>query len=186
MAAVALFRKASSPHALPIAMTGVRMGDRILQLGCGNGPLMAALAGKVGLSGRACLVVPAGDSLALAHQATERAGVLVEVESWDGSRLPFPDETFNLVVLGQAGLPASVELVGLLCEARRTLEARGRVVIIDAFGPPPGLFRFLHRPSPAEGARRSEASLAALREAGFGAVRRLAERDGMAFTEALK
>ena len=38
-------------------MTGVKLGDRLLQLGCTDASLVAAISSKVGLSGRACALV---------------------------------------------------------------------------------------------------------------------------------
>ena len=45
--------KKSDPYLLIVGMTGVKMGDRFVQVGCAHGGRMAAVAGKVGLSGRA-------------------------------------------------------------------------------------------------------------------------------------
>ena len=42
---------------LPIAMSGVRMGERALQIGLDNPALAGAIAAKVGLSGTAAIVV---------------------------------------------------------------------------------------------------------------------------------
>jgi len=39
-------------------MTGVKMGDRFAQVGCPDGGRLAAVALKVGLSGRAVAIVP--------------------------------------------------------------------------------------------------------------------------------
>ena len=51
------FRRADDPHLLAVSMTGVKTGDRLLQLGCGHGDRLGAIAAKVGLSGRAVAVV---------------------------------------------------------------------------------------------------------------------------------
>ena len=64
------------PYLLVVGMTGVRMGDRIAQVGCAHGGRLAAIAGKVGLSGRAVAVVPDEASAARARKARRGAGVL--------------------------------------------------------------------------------------------------------------
>ena len=51
-------RRRDDPHLLVVGMTGVRMGDRVAQVGCAHGGRLAAVASKVGLSGRAVAFVP--------------------------------------------------------------------------------------------------------------------------------
>jgi ubiquinone/menaquinone biosynthesis C-methylase UbiE len=184
---MALFRKAGDAHALATAMTGVRLGDRFLQIGCADPALLGALASKVGLSGRACVAVSNAEMSVRAQRGAERAGVLVEVEQTDGATLPFVDATFDLVVLdGTGGLLASTnraEQTASLREAWRMLVPRARVVIIES-GPRAGVAGLLRRVPAARAS--SEDALAALKDAGFRAVRRLAERDGMTFVEGTK
>ena len=43
---------------LHVSMTGVRMGERFLQIGCNDRALLAGLAAKVGLSGTAAALNP--------------------------------------------------------------------------------------------------------------------------------
>jgi len=73
----------------------VKMGDRFLQVGCAHGGRMAAVAVKVGLSGRAAVVAPDEASAARARKAAEEAGVLVEVETAPPTRLPLTDDAFG-------------------------------------------------------------------------------------------
>jgi len=54
-----MFLKQQNPHDLVVSMTGVKMGDRLVQIGCADAGRLAAVAGRVGLSGRALAVVPA-------------------------------------------------------------------------------------------------------------------------------
>src|SRR5262245_54872488 len=42
---------------LQVSMTGVRMGEKFLQIGCSDKALLAGLAAKVGLSGSSAVVV---------------------------------------------------------------------------------------------------------------------------------
>ena len=50
------FRKLGDKHDLAVSMVGIKLGNALLQLGCGDGGLLAALAAKVGLTGRAAAV----------------------------------------------------------------------------------------------------------------------------------
>src|SRR5213594_2669948 len=89
-----MFLKRDDPHLLIIGMTGVKMGDRLVQVGCAHGGRLAAVAAKVGLTGRAVAVVP--DEAAAARAAN--GGVLVDVETAPPSRLPIDDGAFDLAV----------------------------------------------------------------------------------------
>ncbi len=65
---------------LIVGMSGVKMGDRMLQIGCSDGSALAAVAAKVGLSGRAVAVVPDVEAAARVRKGAERQGVLIDVE----------------------------------------------------------------------------------------------------------
>src|SRR5438067_2391131 len=63
-----MFLKRGEPYALVVGMAGVKMGDRFLQIGCADGGRLAAIAQKVGLSGRAVAVAPDEPSAARARK----------------------------------------------------------------------------------------------------------------------
>ena len=69
-------RRGGDPYNLVVGMTGVKMGDRVVQIGCAHGGRMAAIASKVGFSGQASAVVPDAESAARARKAASQAGVL--------------------------------------------------------------------------------------------------------------
>ena len=48
-----MFLKRPDPYLLVVSMTGVKLGDQVLQVGCAHGGRLGAVAAKVGLSGRA-------------------------------------------------------------------------------------------------------------------------------------
>ncbi|MBI2835351.1 MAG: methyltransferase domain-containing protein [Acidobacteria bacterium] len=180
-----LFRK-TDRYALPVSMAGVRMGDRLLQLGCGDGKLFAALAAKVGLTGRACAVDEREEIASRARRAAAEAGVLVEVEVASLRTLPYEEGAFDIVVLRDVLPTMSPEdRVWTLREVLRVLRPAGRCVVIE-HAPRGGLGAlFDRRPGDPHylGARGAERSLEG---EGFKAVRRLAEREGLAFVEGVK
>src|SRR3977135_2376071 len=98
-----MFLKKSDPYLLIVGMTGVKMGDAFVQIGCAHGGRLAAVARKVGLSrrpaGRASVVAPHEAAAARARKAAEDAGVLVEVEVAPPTRLPLADDAFDLAVV---------------------------------------------------------------------------------------
>ncbi len=70
-------RGRSRRYALALAMTGVRLGERLLMVG-DDAPLAAQLAAKVGLTGRSVVVVGSEAAAARVTAAAAEAGVLME------------------------------------------------------------------------------------------------------------
>lgn len=184
-----LFARTGNPHALALGMTGVKMGDRFLQIGCAHAGRLAALAGKVGLSGRACVATDHETEAARARKAAADAGILIEVEVTPLDRLPFEADAFDLIVIDDTGhLMAShgdAERDGLLRETMRLLRPGGRVLAIEATAAG-GLAGLLHRQPPDTPYRREGGAVPLLQRAGYRSARRLAEREGLAFVEGMK
>ena len=178
-------RRRDDPHLLVVGMTGVRMGDRIAQVGCAHGGRLAAVASKVGLSGRAAAFVPDGAAAARARKAVEDAGVLVEIEVAPPTRLPSDSDAFDVVVVDDTnGLLAALrpeERVAAVRELLRVLRPGGRAVVISS-APRGGLGALFNR-----GASDPPFNPPPSLEAdGFKLVRALGERDGLAFVEGVK
>jgi ubiquinone/menaquinone biosynthesis C-methylase UbiE len=180
-----MLKRRDDPFMLVVGMTGVKMGDRLAQVGCADGARLAAVAAKVGLSGRAVAVVPDEASAARARKGAEKAGVLVELETAPTTKLPLEDAGFDLVIIDDTnGLLASMgehERAATIREARRILRPGGRVMVIGA-SPRSGLGALFSRP--AAGERFDATPLFSTID--FRSVRTLAERDGLVFVEALK
>ena len=64
----------STSEPLTVAMTGLKLGDRVLVVGCSDAALIAALAIKSGLTGRACAVDDDEALVARTAAAVERDG----------------------------------------------------------------------------------------------------------------
>jgi len=189
---VALFRRAGQKHSLAIAMTGVTLGDRLLHVGCTDSSLLGAISSKVGLSGRACAIVGDEQDADRARRGAENAGVLLELETGRLDAFPFEDNAFNLIVVdNQRGLLSAMRpeaRVVTLRQALRTLEPRGRIVIIEQ-EPRGGLGALLSRSAPAPVDPQYAANggaVAALRAEGFRGARLLGERNGLSFFEGVR
>ena len=187
---MALFKASGEKYALEIAMTGVKLGDRMLQVGAADASLVAALSAKVGMSGRACVVVGDADEAVRAARAAQRAGVLMDVDQAALNLFPYDDQAFDLVVIhNQDGLIAAMkpeQRVAALQQARRMLAPRGRIVIIER-APRAGLGALLHRTAVVADPHyhNTGGAVVALQAEGFKAVRPLAERDGLSFFEGI-
>src|SRR5262249_55623588 len=96
-----MFLKRQDPNLLVVGMAGAKMGDRLVQVGCPNGSRLAAIASKVGLSGRAVAIVSDEASAARAQKGAADAGVLVEVEIAPPTKLPIEDGSVDLAIVDE-------------------------------------------------------------------------------------
>lgn len=183
------FAKREAPHPLVVGMTGVKLGDHVLQIGCSNGGPLAAIAAKAGLSGRALAIVLDQASMARAQKAAANLGVLVEVELNSSGRLPVDDATFDLVIVDDADGAFSArrpdERAATIREAARVVRPGGRAMIIGAT-PPQGISALLSRGPVVPSIAMSGEATSALQSAGFRGARTLAEREGLVFVEGIR
>lgn len=178
------FRSGRDPHPLVVGMTGVKLGERFAQIGCAHGGRLGAIAAKVGLSGRAVCIAPDEAAAARARKGAAEAGVLVDVDVAEPSRLPLEDDGFDLVVVddtgGLLGAMPDATRAAAVRDALRILRPGGRVMVIG------------HAARSGIGAMLSRAAappfdaVPALAANGFKSVRALAEREGLVFFEGIK
>jgi ubiquinone/menaquinone biosynthesis C-methylase UbiE len=185
-----LRKTAGGRDPLPITMSGVRMGERVLQIGVDDAAVAGALAAKVGLSGHAAMAVADREAAQKAQAGAVEAATLMDVQVTPLDALPYTDHAFDLVVINSTGglltsLDAATRAAALR-ECHRVLRSGGRVIAIEG-GQRSGLAALLRpapKPDPAYGA--SGGTVAALEAAGFRPVRLLADREGYLFTEGLR
>jgi SAM-dependent methyltransferase len=184
-----MFLKRQNPHGLAVSMTGAKMGDRLLQVGCAHGGRLGAIAVKVGLSGRAAAAVPDEASADRARNGGAEAGVLVDIEIAPPTRLPYERDAFDLVVADDTGgLFATLrpeDRVAAVREIVRVLRPGGRVVIIGG-APRAGIAAILSRAPNTPPFVSSGEAVKALEADGFRSARIIGEREGLAFVEAMK
>jgi hypothetical protein len=168
---------------LQVSMTGVKMGERFLLVGCDDAVLLAGLGAKVGLSGLAAAVVFDEHQAVRARTAAAREGFLIEQKIWREAPVGFDDGSFDLAVVddtqgGFAGRDPAVR-AAVLGEARRTLRKGGRIEVVEGLGSS-GLFAKA-TPRPAGYDTAGE-----LGGAGFKPVRVLAELENFRFVEGVR
>jgi SAM-dependent methyltransferase len=183
------FTRRDDPFFLVVGMTGVKMGDQVVQVGCAHGGRLAAVAGRVGLSGRAVVVAPDESCAARARKAAADAGVLVEIEVARPTRLPLENDGFDLAVVddtaGLLGTMRAEDRVAAIREILRVLRPGGRVMIVGAV-PRGGLGALLSRTQSGPPFAASGDAIKALEADGFRSARVLAEREGLVFVEGVK
>jgi hypothetical protein len=170
-----LMRRGRGPamDPLQVSMTGVRMGERFLQIGCHDRSLLSGLAAKVGLSGTAAVAAFDDQQARLAASIGAKVGALIEVKNIDEGRAwPFGDAQFDMVVVDDTGdgFGDLDQPTQILRHALSSLRPGGRIEVVARLKSDVPHYDYLRD----------------LTEAGFKPVRVLAEKDGLRFLEGLR
>ena len=180
-----MLRKQTS-EPLPVSMAGVRLGDRLLVIGCGDPMLIARLAAKTGLTGRAVAMDAREALVASAADVALREGVLLETISAPWNALPDDRDSFDVVVIRDV-LPylEPTKRSWFLGEALRVLRPGGRCLVIDGTAKK-GILNVGRSEAVTSDYVAAGGPAGILTAQGFKAARVLAERDGLLFAEAVK
>jgi len=180
------FRRSPGAEPLPVTMAGVRLGDRFLAVGMRDPALIAALAVKAGLTGRACAYDADADRARNGATAVEREGALVEAVHAPWGMLPYDADSFDVAVARDVLmiLPPEVR-ARCLSEVFRVLRPGGRLVVIEP-APRGGFGALLTRTTVDADYVERGGAVTALTRAGFSGARVLATRDGTVYVEGAK
>jgi ubiquinone/menaquinone biosynthesis C-methylase UbiE len=169
---------------LSVSMAGVKLADRVLIIGCSDPRLIAALGAKAGLTGRACALDDDSGRVDQAARVALKEGVLIETFTAPLDATPFDPGSFDLVVLRDVVHALETRAPAVLTHVLRVLRPGGRCLVIErSQRSSGGLSAVFGSREPTEESAESRAVNAALKSAGFVAVRTLAERDGLMFVE---
>ena len=166
-------KRARDMDPLQVSMTGVRMGERVLQIGCSDRALLAGLAAKVGLSGTAAVAALDSNDAQLAESIGRKIGALIEVKVIDESGgWPFEPSAFDMVVVDdtQDEYWGFDDPVDLLRKGYSSLRPGGRIEVV----------------TPVKSVHKDYDFIELLSKAGFKPVRLLAERGAHRFIEGLR
>jgi demethylmenaquinone methyltransferase/2-methoxy-6-polyprenyl-1,4-benzoquinol methylase len=116
--------------AFAVAMSGVREGDRVLDVAGGSGDLARALARRVGPTGEVWLTDISRPMLEAGRDRLLDDGMLLPLAQCDAQRLPFPDASFDCVTVA-FGLRNMTRKDAALAEMRRVLRPGGRLLVLE-------------------------------------------------------
>ena len=115
-----------------VATSGVRAGDRVLDLAGGTGDIAALLLPKVGSSGSVVVGDINGDMLRVGRDRLLDRGQLrgLDWSQMDAEALPFPDRSFDCVTMA-FGLRNVTRKENALAEIHRVLKIGGRALVLE-------------------------------------------------------
>jgi ubiquinone/menaquinone biosynthesis C-methylase UbiE len=176
----------STGESLSVSMAGVKLGDRLLVVGCGDPILLAQLASKTGLTGRAFAVDEREGVVINAATIAAREGALVETATAPWTSIPVENDSFDVAVVRDVLAPLPPHRrSACIAEIARALRPGGRCLVID--GTARSGISALVGGASAPGDYSGQGGLVQiLTSQGFKAARVLAERDGLLFAEAVK
>ncbi len=118
------------------ALLAPRAGDRVLEIGAGNGSYTLEIAAAVLPDGTVDILDAHPDQLAEAMRTAGRRGLRnVAPTLGDARYLPFEDATFDAAYL-VAALGDQPDCAATLAEVRRVMRAGGRLVVGELNGDP--------------------------------------------------
>jgi demethylmenaquinone methyltransferase/2-methoxy-6-polyprenyl-1,4-benzoquinol methylase len=123
-----------------VANSGIRMGDRVLDLAGGTGDIAALLSRRVGDNGRVVLTDINDAMLDVGRRRLEDRGIVgnIRYALANAEALPFGDSQFDAVTIA-FGLRNVTDKDAALREMRRVLKPGGRALILEfsQVGPEP-------------------------------------------------
>jgi demethylmenaquinone methyltransferase/2-methoxy-6-polyprenyl-1,4-benzoquinol methylase len=116
--------------AFTIAISGVRPGQRVLDVAAGTGDLSRAFARKVGATGMVVMSDINGSMLRAGRDRLIDSGLLVPTVLCDAEKLPFPDAQFDLVSVA-FGLRNMTHKDAALRDMQRVLKPGGKLLVLE-------------------------------------------------------
>jgi len=108
----------------------VRPGQRVLDVAGGTGDMTRLLKRRVGPAGEVWLTDINGPMLVTGRDRLADEGILTPAARCDAEHLPFPDATFDCVIVA-FGLRNMTHKDQALAEFRRVLRPGGRAVVLE-------------------------------------------------------
>ncbi|MGE5468191.1 MAG: bifunctional demethylmenaquinone methyltransferase/2-methoxy-6-polyprenyl-1,4-benzoquinol methylase UbiE [Ignavibacteria bacterium] len=116
--------------AFTIQVSGVRAGDRVLDVAGGTADLSSAFAKRVGETGEVWLTDINNAMLTRGRDRLLDEGAVVPTAQCDAEKLPFPSDYFDVVTVA-FGLRNMTHKETALAEMRRVLRPGGRLLVLE-------------------------------------------------------
>lgn len=116
--------------AFTVQISGVRAGERVLDVAGGTADLSLAFARKVGPGGQVWLTDINHAMLSRGRDRVTDRGFALPVAQCDAEKLPFPDQWFDCVTVA-FGLRNMTHKDRALAEMRRVLRPGGRLLVLE-------------------------------------------------------
>jgi ubiquinone/menaquinone biosynthesis C-methylase UbiE len=115
-----------------VTLASIQPGEHVLDVGCGTGTLALEVARRAGRAGHVTGIDPSTEQIVRARSKAARHNVPIDFQIGVIEHLPFPDQTFDVVLstLMMHHVPASLKRQGL-AEIARVLKPGGRLIIAD-------------------------------------------------------
>jgi ubiquinone/menaquinone biosynthesis C-methylase UbiE len=131
-----------------LGRANLKLGERVVDIGCGTGTTAIIAKELVGAEGTVCGIDASPEMIARARRKASRAGMQIDFVQTAAESLPFPDGQFDIVLSSMMlhHLPAEVRRRCAL-EVRRVLKPGGRVFAVDFTTVPgqKGIIAHFHR-----------------------------------------
>jgi ubiquinone/menaquinone biosynthesis C-methylase UbiE len=132
-----------------LAPARLKMGESVLDVGCGTGSLALVAKRIVGSRGEVHAVDPSPEMIARANHKARKARLVVQFKTGVAESLNYPNERFDVVLstVMLHHLPKAIRQQAVR-EMRRVLKPNGRLVAVDFVrspGPHRGLRAHFHR-----------------------------------------
>ena len=113
-----------------VDISGVKMGDKVLDIAGGSGDLSKLFAKKVGDTGEVVLTDINASMLAVGRDRMIDAGLTVPTMQCNAEALPFKDNSFDCVIVA-FGLRNMTHKDIALKEMQRVLKVGGRLLVLE-------------------------------------------------------
>jgi demethylmenaquinone methyltransferase/2-methoxy-6-polyprenyl-1,4-benzoquinol methylase len=113
-----------------VSVSGVKSGDKVLDVAGGSGDLSRLFAKKVGATGQVVLTDINASMLSVGRDRLIDDGAAVPTLQCDAEKLPFPDNYFDCVIVA-FGLRNMTHKDKALAEMRRVLKNGGRLLVLE-------------------------------------------------------
>ena len=113
-----------------VSVSGVKSGDKVLDVAGGSGDLSRLFAKKVGATGQVVLTDINASMLSVGRDRLIDDGAAVPTLQCDAEKLPFPDNYFDCVIVA-FGLRNMTHKDKALAEMRRVLKSGGRLLVLE-------------------------------------------------------